>query len=104
MTVERIPPTMAEAIYFAPGTAIRIETLDGPEMLPLQAEVLVHDDDRFMVRLPAGVDLPPEMPVHCEVLDDDGVYAFQTLVRGRGDRLDSTALRVPSALERTQRR
>jgi c-di-GMP-binding flagellar brake protein YcgR len=96
---------MPEDIVFEPGTPVRIELLDGPELPPVPAKIVHHTADDIHIEVPEGVEIPEGMPVHGEVAVVDGLYEFDTLCLGRAFSVGTTiALALPEAIERTQRR
>jgi c-di-GMP-binding flagellar brake protein YcgR len=96
---------MAEDIVFEPGTPIRLELLDGPELPPVQAKIVHHTGIDIHVDVPAGLEIPDGMPVHGEVAVADGLYEFDTMSLGPAHSVGTTvALSLPAMIERTQRR
>ena len=96
---------MADGIVFEPGSPIRLELLDGPEVPVIQATIYHHTRSELLISLPEGVEIPDGMPVHGEVPDVDCLYTFDTISMGLGSAPPQPLiLAMPEEFERTQRR
>lgn len=96
---------MADDIQFEPGTPIRLELLDGPELPPIPCTIVHHTDVDIHVDVPDGIEIPAGMPVHGEVVVVDGLYEFDTMSLGPALSVGTTvALALPGVVERIQRR
>ncbi len=96
---------MPDDIIFEPGTAVRLELLDGPDVPGILARLVHHTDIDIHVDVPGDTPIPDGMPVHGEVTTDEGLFEFDTLSLGPAHSVGTTiALALPAAISRTQRR